>query len=589
MNAPLPPAPVPAPGLASGLRIYLGDLIGRVGQRRVAGAVLLILLGTVSESLGLLLLVPLLQLVNGEASAPALRWLTDQGLRPGIGTVLALFVAAMLLRAWLARQRDMVLLSLRLSYVDALRSELESALAMASWEHLVRLRHADVMHLMFDQLGRINLGTHQLLAAISGVGLAMASLIVVLVIAPLWTVALVLPFGALLWLLRHRLALTAAMGSRFGQGQREMLASAHDLLAGLKLVKAHAVEDRHLAELAGRAQVVRDEQLQFARHQSNTRGWFEVGGALVLSVLLYGATVWGHMALPELLLMVLVFSRLLPVLRDGQLQAQQLAHMLPAFHQLQEWMARCRAGAEQRPAAPATRRPLRQSFAFEGVTLRHVDDRPAALAGISLTLQAGTLTALMGPSGAGKTTLADVALGLLAPTTGVVRVDGVALANAEARRDWRASVAYVSQDPYLFPASIRDNLCWLSGPRSDTEIWEALEQADASAYVRALGDGLDHRLGERGEGLSGGQRQRLALARALLCRPELLVLDEVSSQLDLASEERVLQALSALRGKITILAIAHRSAASLHADRTVVLEHGLVVSDSGVSAAETTG
>ena len=578
MTAIVPSLP---PAFAAGIRAYLGDLVRRIGAPRVARAVVLLLLATLSESLGLLLLVPLLQLVNGEATAPALQWLLRHGVRPSMGPVLAMFVAAMLLRAWLARLRDMQLLALRLSYVDALRSELESALAMASWEHLVRLRHADVMHLMFDQLGRINLGTHQLMQALSGAGLALASLLVVLAIAPLWTVALVLPFGALLWLLRHRLALTAAMGSRFGQGQREMLSSARDFLAGLKLVKAHAVEDRHLAELAGRAQAVRDEQLQFARHQSSTRGWFEVGGALVLSVLLYGATAWGHMALPELLLMVLVFSRLLPVLRDGQLQAQQLAHMLPAFQELQDWTARCHAGAEQRPRMPAARRPLRESITFDGVTLRHVDDRPAALAGISLTLKAGTLTALMGPSGAGKTTLADVALGLLAPSTGTLLVDGVALADAEARREWRASVAYVAQDPYLFPGSIRDNLCWLSGPRSDAEIWDALGQADASATVQALGDGLDHRLGERGEGLSGGQRQRLSLARALLCRPELLVLDEVSSQLDAASEERVLQALGALRGKLTLLAITHRNAASLHADRTVVLEHGLVVSDTG--------
>jgi ATP-binding cassette, subfamily C, bacterial len=571
-----------APTLAAGLGSYLRDIVGRVGLRRVAVAVLLVLLGTLSESIGLLLLVPLLQLVNGEPTAPALRWLTDQGLRPGIGLVLSLFVGTMLLRAWIARLRDMQLLALRLSYVDALRSDLESALARASWEHLVRLQHADVMHLMFDQLGRINLGTHQLMQALSGLGLALASMLVLLTIAPLWTLALVLPLGGLLWLLRHRLALTAAMGSRFGQAQREMLSSARDFLAGLKLVKAHAVEDRHLAELADRAQAMREHQLEFAQHQAHTRGWFEVGGALVLSALLYGATVWGHMDLPELLLMVLVFSRLLPVLRDGQLQAQQLAHMLPAFQQLQAWITRCRAGAEHRPAAPAPRRQLRQSLAFEDLTLRHEDDRPPALTGINLTLKAGTLTVLMGPSGAGKTTLADVALGLLAPTTGAVLVDGMVLASGEARRDWRGSVAYVAQDPYLFPGSIRDNLCWLSGPRGDDEIWEALELSDASQYVRALGDGLAHRLGERGEGLSGGQRQRLALARALLCRPELLVLDEVSSQLDAGSEERVLKALGALRGKVTILAIAHRSAASLHADRTVVLEHGRVVSDSDV-------
>jgi len=576
-----PAAESPALQFSTGLRTYAQDLVRRVGARRFAGAVLLVLVGTLFESAGLLLLVPLLQLINGEASTPALRWLVASGLRPELGPVLALFVVLMLLRAWIARRRELDLLRLRLDYVEALRSELESALATASWQFLVRLKHADVMHLLFDQLGRINQGTYQLMQLLSGTGLGLASLLVVLVVAPLWTLVLVLPFGLLVWVLRRRLAATAAMGSRFGRSQREMMATARDFLAGLKLVKAHAVEDRHLAELAQRAGVLRDDQLRFARHQSNTRGWFEVGSALLLSALLYGAAQWGRFGLPELLLIVLVFSRLLPVLREGQLQMQQLSHMLPAFEETSGWIARCRAAAEHRGDSASARLVLRRALAFEDVSLHYAADAPAALSRLTLTLGAGTTTVLMGASGSGKTTLADVALGLLTPTSGCVHVDGEALTGSASQGRWRASVAYVAQDTYLFPGRIRDNLCWLSGPRSDAEVWAALEQADAAPFVQALAAGLDHPLGERGEGLSGGQRQRLALARALLCQPELLVLDEVTSQLDEDSEERVLAALGRLRGKMTILAIAHRSAASRHADRTIVVDKGRVVHDTG--------
>ena len=173
---------------------------------------------------------------------------------------------------------------------------------------------------------------------------------------------------------------------------------------------------------------------------------------------------------------------------------------------------------------------------------------------------------------------------MLAPSSGSLLVDGEALIGGDAPCRWRASVAYVAQDTYLFPGSIRANLCWLSGPRSDAEIWSALEQADAAPFVTALTDGLDHPLGERGEGLSGGQRQRLALARALLCRPELLVLDEVTSQLDTETEERVFGALDRLRGQLTILVVAHRAAASRHADRTIVMEGGRVIRDTDAPA-----
>jgi ATP-binding cassette, subfamily C, bacterial len=572
------------PTLVAGLRCYLRDLIDRVGGRRVSRVLLLLLLSTVSESVGLLLLIPLLHLMNGDASTPALLWLLQLGLRPELGPVLFFFVGTMLLRAWLARTRDMELLSMRLAYVDALRSQLEAALAMASWPFLVRLRHAEVMHLLFDQLGRVNLGTHQMMQALSGLGLAVASLLVIALVAPAWTLALVLPFAVLVWLLRRRLALAAAMGSRFGLGQRELMSTARDFLAGLKLVKAHAIESPHLSALARRSEVLREDQLNFARHQASTRSWFEVGGALVLAVLLWAATEWGRMALPELLLLVFVFSRLLPVLRDGQLQLQQLAHMLPALHDVQSWIQCCQAASEPSVDTSTQRLSLRRSIRFESVSLHYGGEGPAVLVNVALTLPAGTTTALMGASGSGKTTLADLALGLLTPTTGAVWVDGNKLAADQTRRSWRGSVAYVAQDTYLFPGTIRENLCWLAGTRSQAEMWAALETADAADFVRELPHKLDHAVGERGEGLSGGQRQRLALARALLREPELLVLDEVTSQLDAESEERVLTALGRLRGRMTILVIAHRMAASRHADRTVMLEKGRVLSDSGAAA-----
>lgn len=566
--------------LAVGLQSYLADLVHRVGAKRVAGTFVLLLLGILSESLGLLLLVPLLQLMNGEASAPALKWLLQRGVRPSIELVLAMFVATMLVRAWVARLRDMELLKTRLNYVDSLRSELESALAMASWQHLVRLRHADVMHLLFDQLGRISQGTHQLMQALCGAALGLASLLVIGIVAPAWTLALLPPFAAMLWLMRRRLALTAVMGSRFGQGQRELMSAARDFLAGLKLVKAHAIENQHLLELGRRSATLREEQLRFARHQSDTRSQFELGGAIVLSVLLYAAAEWGRLGLTELLLVVLVFSRLLPTLRDGQLQFQQLSHMLPAFHEVQQQISNFQAAAERRQDSGPSRLPLKQALVFEGVTVQHGGSEHRALTDLSLTLTAGTTTALMGASGSGKTTLADVALGLLSPNVGKVRVDGVLLSEDSAKQAWRHSVAYVAQDTYLFPGSIRANLCWLSGPRSESEIWSVLEHADAAEFVNTLPLGLEHLLGERGEGLSGGQRQRLALARALLCNPDLLVLDEVTSQLDAQSEERVFASLASLRGTMTILVIAHRAAAGRHADRTVVLLGGQVLTDT---------
>lgn len=569
--------------MSRGLLGFLKDLSARTGPTRVALCLGLVLLCTVTESFGLLALVPLLQVLDGQSSSAALAWLAHWGVRPQPGPMLLGFMALMLLRAWLGRQRDIRLLQLRLDYIDALRRDLEASLAGASWRYLVALRHADVMHLLYDELARINQGTFQALQLVTTAGLGLASLVAVALVAPAWGLLPLLPLAGLAWLLRGRLSQASQMGTRLSKGQLDLMSSSRDLLGGLKMVKAHGLEATHVAELRQRSAAMHQELLRFARAQSSTRGWFELGGALVICAYLYASVTWARSGLPELVLTVLAFSRLVPMLRDMQLQLQHLLHMLPAFDATLQWMARNRAAAEpppqpwpHPPAAPA----LKQQLMLDSVTFRYQDGAAPALDAFSVQLQAGTCTALTGPSGSGKTTLADLALGLLTPDAGRIVVDGVSLSDPAALQAWRRAVAYVSQDTYLFPGSLRSNLCWLSGARADDAIWQALEQADAAGFVSELPGGLDHSLGERGEGLSGGQRQRLALARALLCKPALLVLDEVTSHLDSESEERVNAAIRRLRGVTTVLLIAHRASALAPAERVLTLEAGRLVSDT---------
>ncbi len=198
-----------------------------------------------------------------------------------------------------------------------------------------------------------------------------------------------------------------------------------------------------------------------------------------------------------------------------------------------------------------------------------------ALKNVSLDIPAGKMTAIAGPSGAGKSTLADVLLGLLAPGGGEVCVDGVPLAGPDLHR-WRRSVACVPQDPYLFHDTIRANLRWAQPGATEAEMWQALRLAAADGFVAALPDGLDTVTGDRGGRLSGGERQRIALARALMRRPALLVLDEATGQLDAENERRILDALESLRGRTAVVAIAHSPALLEAADEIVRLESGRV-------------
>ncbi|HLU48762.1 MAG TPA: ATP-binding cassette domain-containing protein, partial [Planctomycetota bacterium] len=188
----------------------------------------------------------------------------------------------------------------------------------------------------------------------------------------------------------------------------------------------------------------------------------------------------------------------------------------------------------------------------------------------------GSVSALVGPSGAGKTTLADLLLGLIAPTSGTVLIDARAL-DASLRARWRRSTAYAPQEPYLFAGTLRENLLWACPGASDHELEDALRDAGAKHLIDSGAGGLDREVGERGSALSGGERQRVAIARALLRAPSFLVLDEPTSALDSESEREVVRTIAELRGKVTIVIVAHRPGIVCAAERIVELVGGRVV------------
>jgi len=221
--------------------------------------------------------------------------------------------------------------------------------------------------------------------------------------------------------------------------------------------------------------------------------------------------------------------------------------------------------------------PARGTVAFDGVTFTYPSrpDTPA-LAGLSLAVEAGERVALVGPSGAGKTTVFALLLRFYDPQTGSVRIDGVDLKAADPR-DARRRLAVVPQDPVIFAASVLENVRYGRPDASDAEVRAACEAAYATEFVERLPERFDTFLGERGVRLSGGQRQRIAIARAILADRPILLLDEATSALDAESERVVHLALERLMANRTVLMIAHRLATVRDADRIAVMDQGRLV------------
>jgi ATP-binding cassette subfamily B protein len=302
--------------------------------------------------------------------------------------------------------------------------------------------------------------------------------------------------------------------------------------------------------------------------------------ASVVGVLWYGATlvVAGELTggrLGQFVLYALLAAGALAELAEVWGEVQQAAG---AAERLAELLATKPEIVS--PAVPVPLpKPARGEIAFQDVVFRYPTrpDTPA-LHNLTLTVRKGERVAIVGPSGAGKSTLFNLILRFYDPTSGVLRMDGHDLRTLDLA-ELRGRIALVPQDVALFADTIAENIRYGSEGASRDRVVAAAEQAQADAFIRALPEGYDTRLGERGVTLSGGQRQRIAIARALLRDAPVLLLDEATSALDSESEALVQRALDRAMNGRTTLVIAHRLATVQQADRIVVLDQGRIVEE----------
>ena len=558
---------------------YLRDLFRQAGTKAYFAIAVLIVMG-LTQGIGLLMLIPFLQLIGIGDSAPegivaiiGKIW-RFTGLPLSLPAVLVVYVGIVSLYAEIQRWSTILNSKLSHAFTRKLRDDLFRAMARVQWLRFIQIRGSDINHVMTSNLATIDSGTYGLFALISTIFVVFVHIGIAMMLSfPLTCVAIV-SSGLLLLVLRPLNRRSYELGEEWRQTMAALFGVLMDHLSGMKVAKSFGAEDRHIRSFCSLSGNLEQQANRFAGILSSTGMYYEIGGVVVVSAFFLVGVQILQIPVSRLLIMLFLFAGLVPMFSWTQRTWQGTLNMLPAYKAVLEMLEKFQEAEEPEISVHVNPIELETGVEFRNVSFKYdKEDGNFVLDKMELFIRARETTVILGPSGGGKSTFADLLIGLLTPDIGQVLIDGRPL-EGSVLHSWRKSVGYVPQESLLFHETLKDNMRWASPESSEEDIWNALQMASAADFVKTLPEGLMTIVGDRGVRLSGGQRQRISLARALLRRPTLLLLDEATSNLDAKNEQRIIQAMQDLRGKMTVVFISHRKSVVECSDRVVVIEGG---------------
>lgn len=533
----------------------------------------------IAEGMSLVTMLPLLEFqgrANVEAQSGAVKLVSDTftqlGLEMSFGALLFVIVIGIMLKA-VFLFAAMVQAGYTVSHVMYdLRHQLSQSLLKARWGYFVKKPTGFFVNSMSSEVERAGTVYHHAIEAVASAIQVAVYWFVALYISWQTSVAAVVLAVILFFLLKGLIRISRSAGAQTTNSIKTLVARLTEFLQGIKPIKAMAMENRFQDLMDKEIQGLNDAQ---RRYVLASQGLKNIQEPLLVSIImagLYLAVTFGGQAMSGLLVLAFVFYRLVGRMFMIQACYQYISMNESALNSLQNNISDT---DEARESDGGIRLPpsLEQGIFLRSVSFAY--EEVAVLKDISMTIPAGKLVAIHGPSGAGKTTIIDLIVGLYYYQRGKILIDGVALEDIDLKA-WRRMVGYVPQEMLLFHETVYNNITMGDDDITADCVERSLQAAGAWEFVTKLPQGLHTEIGERGSKLSGGQRQRISIARALARSPKLLILDEITTSLDAKTEGEICQTLYALRGTVTMIAISHQKAILEVADMVYRLRDGYV-------------
>jgi len=526
------------------------------------------LVASILEGVGMATMMPLLATISepGVASSNQLQrmveWLFQQvGFEPTIVSLFAIICVAMIGKAAILFYAMGRVAATIAAVSFGFRDRYLAAILGANWQFFTDTQPGTVANAL--ALESQNAATcFSSMAKLVALGASVAVYLLLAAAISLPTTFLAMAAGVLLFfVLRVFVSRARAASNAAVRAYNDLLGLIVDLLAGFKSIKVMNREDDAAAFLHDSNKRLADAQRRISAYKEwlviSQEPFIIVFVAILVVALIDGA---GH-TLGEVLMLAVLFYRTATKLGQTQSLVQRVASSESFLISVDGKIARAESMKQRTEGGVPP--VLSKAIRLDRVSVNY--GGTPVLKDISLEIPAGCLSLVHGPSGAGKSTIVDAISGLIKPSEGAVLVDGQPLSGLDLRA-WRSEIGYVQQELFLFHDTVFNNLVIGARDVGQDEIRRALELAGAAEFVDRLPSGVHTVVGERGLRLSGGQRQRLSIARALVKRPRLLILDEPTTALDPATEKEICQTLSNLRGEVTLVAISHQPTLAQYAD-----------------------